>query len=152
MCRRTLSAPLEYAFPDGPLVKSLLAHISSGHTRLTARTGEMTSLFVSRPGNQFSNTTFCHFWKSLMKQVNKQEYFPPSLLRTMFVEEYTSAHGAEPDMWDGCAAIMGNSVAQWSRSYNPSAKRRKAKASIHSFTRRRESKKAKSDSDETDDE
>jgi len=131
--RRGGNAPLEYPLPDGPLVKALLAHINMGHTLLTEGNSGMTSLFVSRHGNQFSNATFCHFWKSLMRQVNKQEYFPPATLRTMFVEEYTSAHGAEPEMWDGCAAIMGNSVAQWKAHYNPSAKRRAANQAIQAF-------------------
>ena len=93
---------------------------SAGHTLLTdgRSAGGMTKLFVSHPGNAFSSTTFCHFWRSLMEQVTEQKYFAPSVLRTMFVEEYTAAHGAEPEMWDGCAAIMGNSVPQW---HNPSA-------------------------------
>lgn len=133
---------MEYALPDGALVKSLLAHINAGHTLLTLGQSGMTSLFVSRHGNQFSNATFCHFWKALMGQVNKQEYFPPSTLRTMFVEEYTSAHGAEPEMWDGCAAIMGNSVAQWRQNYNPSAKKRAADRAIQSFDEGRRQRNA----------
>jgi hypothetical protein len=133
---------LEYDFPDGALVKSLLAHINAGHTLLTdMKAGGMTKLFVSHPGNAFSSTTFCHFWESLMAQVDRQEYFAPSVLRTMFVEEYTAAHGAEPEMWDGCAAIMGNSVPQWRKHYNPSAKRREAAAAIESHTALREKRK-----------
>jgi hypothetical protein len=133
--RRGGAQHLEYDFPDGALVKSLLAHINAGHTLLTENSAGMTKLFVSRPGNAFNNSTFCHFWKTLMAQRGVvQDYFPPSVLRTMFVEEYTAAHGAEPDMWDGCAAIMGNSVPQWRKHYNPSAKRREAAAAIAGHT------------------
>jgi hypothetical protein len=54
------------------------------------------------------------------------KYFPPSIARTVFVEDYTSEYGVEPDMWDGAAVIMGNSTVQWRASYNPSRKRRDA--------------------------
>lgn len=136
--RRGGAQRLEYEFPDGALVKSLMAHINAGHTLLTQSSGGMTKLFVTHPGNAFSSATFCHFWKSLMAQVGEQEYFAPSVLRTMFVEEFTSAHGSEPEMWDGCAAIMGNSVPQWRKHYNPSASKRRAAAAIASHTALRE--------------
>ena len=139
--RRGAAQRLEYDFPDGALVKSLLAHINAGQTLLTQNSGGMTKLFVTHPGNAFSNPTFTHFWKSLMSQVGARDYFAPSVLRTMFVEEYTAAHGAEPEMWDGCAAIMGNSVDQWRKHYNPSARKRQAIASIQSHTALREKRK-----------
>ena len=141
--RRGGSQHLEYEFPDGALVKSLLVHINAGHTLLTdgRSAGGMTKLFVSHPGNAFSSTTFCHFWRSLMEQVTEQKYFAPSVLRTMFVEEYTAAHGAEPEMWDGCAAIMGNSVPQWRKHYNPSARRREAASAIRGHMAQREKRK-----------
>jgi hypothetical protein len=60
-----------------------------------------------------------------------QEYFPPSLARTMFVEDYTSEYGVPPEFWDGAAAIMGNSVAQWGQSYNPSKIRRLAQRAVN---------------------
>lgn len=148
MRRRGGNEPLTYTFPDGPLVKAFLAHINAGHALLTQRNQGLTTLFVSRWGNRFSNATFCHFWKTLMSQVAKQEYFPPSTLRTMFVEEYTSAHGSEPEMWDGCAAIMGNSVAQWEKHYNPSAKRRAVDRAIKSYTEGRAREAAAHEADE----
>jgi hypothetical protein len=58
------------------------------------------------------------------------KYFPPSLARTVFVEDYTSEYGVEPDMWDGAAVIMGNCTAQWKASYNPSRKRRDASQAL----------------------
>ena len=139
--RRGAAQHLEYDFPDGALVKSLLAHINAGHTLLTQNGGGMTKLFVTHPGNAFSNSTFTQFWKSLMGQVGAQEYFAPSVMRTMFVEEYTAAHGAEPEMWDGCAAIMGNSVPQWRKTYNPSSRKRGAAAAILSISALREKRK-----------
>ena len=107
---------MEFPFPDGPLVKALLAHIKEGHLLLTDSDSFFhgrETLFVSRHGNRFSNLeNFCHFWKALMGQFAKQDYFPPSTLRTTFVEEFTSVLGFEPDMWDGCAAITGSSVVR----------------------------------------
>ena len=137
--RRGGAAPLKYTFPDGTLVKLFLAHIGQGHNVLTMdsatwRAGKATppNLFVSRDGRAFSNATLVHYWSGLMAKVDTlgQSYFPPSLARTMFVEEYTSAHGADPSTWDGCAAIMGNSTRQWRDTYNPSRKRRAAQRAI----------------------
>ena len=141
--RRSGAAPLDYSFPDGPLVKMLLAHIKQGHRILTQSSGKkMVRLFVSKYGNEFSNVTFTHFWTSLMTggqvDTHGQAYFAPSVARTMFIEEWTASHGEEPETWDGCADIMGNSVSQWFKSYNPSYKRRRMDKAIKAHTRARD--------------
>jgi len=137
-CRRGGAAPLEYTFPSGPLTKLLLVHIKQGHEILTQTKGDskMVRLFVSSRGSAFKDpSNFTQYWEILMRQVDTmgQAYFAPSLARTMFVEDYTGAHGAEPEFWDGCAAIMGNTPAQWGASYNPSRKRRAAGQAVSSF-------------------
>ena len=140
-CRRGNPAPLEYTFPSGPLTKLLLTHIKQGHEIITQAKGDkMVRLFVTSKGNAFKDpSNFTQYWENLMRQVDTkgQAYFPPSLARTMFVEEYTGAHGAEPDYWDGCAAIMGNTPSQWRASYNPSRKRRAASQAVAAYHARR---------------
>ena len=49
-------------------------------------------------------------------------YFPPTDLRTVFVEDCTYAMPRET--WEGAAIVMGNSVRQWKPSYWPSRKKR----------------------------
>jgi hypothetical protein len=82
-------------------------------------------------GLEYNDVTFRNFWKWVMDSTaTNLKYFPPSLARTVFVEDYTSEYGVEPDMWDGAAVIMGNCTAQWKASYNPSRKRRDAKQAL----------------------
>jgi hypothetical protein len=132
---------MEYTFPGGPLTKLMLTHIKQGHQILTQTKGDkMVRLFVSAKGNAFAGpANFTQYWAQLMSQVDTrgQGYFAPSVARTMFVEEYTGAHGAEPEYWDGCAAIMGNTTAQWRANYNPSRKRRAAGQALADFQARR---------------
>jgi hypothetical protein len=131
--RRRSNSPLEYTLPRGPLSKLVLAHVKEGHKLLTLeREDSMLRLFVTKQGKEFNDATFCQFWETLMSSTaSGMKYFPPSLARTVFVEDYTSEYGVEPDMWDGAAVIMGNSTAQWSASYNPSRKRRIAGRAIN---------------------
>jgi hypothetical protein len=131
--RRHGSSPLTLVFPRGPLVKLMLAHVFAGQRMLTLERGDaMIRLFVTRQGKEFSDATFVHFWRTLMEatDTNGIEYFPPSKARTVFVEDYTSRYGVEPDMWDGAASVMGNCVRQWEASYNPSRRQRLAQKAV----------------------
>ena len=115
--------------PDGLLKKLLLAHIIGGRQLMTLeRAVPSNRLFVNDRGRPFNDSTFDHYWQKAMTTAAPfgLKYFPPSKARTIFVEEYTSVHNEEPDMWDGAAALMGNSVEQWRATYNPSRKRRLA--------------------------
>ena len=59
--------------------------------------------------------------------------FPPSLARTMFVDEFSAAFGVLPKDWaEGAANIMGNTVEQWKASYAPKRKSRLAQLAIAS--------------------
>lgn len=124
-----------FAVPDGSLHRLLLAHITEGHKILTLEQPDdmpMPRLFITSARRAFSNVTFVHYWKTAMRTAEPYNlpYFCPSQARTMFVEDYTSANGVEPEMWDGAAAVMGTTVEQWKASYNPSRKRRAVEQAV----------------------
>ena len=132
--------PLTYHFPSGPLTKLLLAHIKEGHRLITQCTGtEPPQLFISSAGNPFTDATFTQYWTQIMSSstARGQRPFPPSLARTMFIEEFTKIHGEMPDLWDGCSHVMGNSVNQWNKHYRISKKDRGAAAAITAHTEAR---------------
>ena len=131
--RRPTINDLEFTIPRGPLLKLFIVHIKAGHAILTADLNtEMLNLFVRENGKDFSSSQFTQMWMMLMSKTAPAglPYFRPSLGRTIFVEEYTSAAGAPPELWDGAAAVMGNTVRQWNATYNPSRKRRMAQGAV----------------------
>lgn len=121
---------VDVAFPRGVVSKLWAVHLGVGQQLLTHHLPfEQPRVFVSKPGNAFSDVTFTHYWERLMHDAEGEfdlHYFPPSMARTIFIEHYTSKHGVTPDLIDGAASIMGNSAAQWRATYNPSRKRRLA--------------------------
>ena len=134
--RRGTGCALEYTLPRGDITKLLLAHITQGHAILTLeKDPPPIRFFVSNAGNAFNDSTFDHYWENLLQKcpISIQmgvPHFPQGSARRMFVEEYTSARGVEPDMWDGAALIMGNSTKTWEKIYNPSRKHRLAQGSV----------------------
>lgn len=94
MYRRAGNAShLQFDIPRGPLLKLLLVHIRAGHRLITQESGDqMVNLLSTKRGKAFSNVTFIHYWAALMSEVDTmgQAYFPPSLARTMFIEQTTS--------------------------------------------------------------
>ena len=78
-------------------------------------------MFVSRGGTAFGDATFSQYWTMIMDKVDTmgQPHFPPSKARTMYVEHITSETGLPATMWDGVAAVMGNTTRQVGRSYKP---------------------------------
>jgi hypothetical protein len=98
--RGALGRPLQYRFPEGPLVQLFLAHIKEGHQLITQSGGGdaegmgVSTLFTSNVGQSFSDVTFRNYWKGIMESAvssgfTSQEYFAPGLLRVMFIEEFT---------------------------------------------------------------
>lgn len=81
----------------------LFIHINSGHDVLAGPF--QPSLFVSRCGNPFNDSTFVHFWDVHVLRRAPFPYFPPSMARRMFVQEYTGTFGMDPSMWDGAATV-----------------------------------------------
>ena len=123
-------AAIEFEFPSGPLTRMLLLHLDFGHKLITQSNGDnVMTLFNSRYGNSFSPQTYTHYWATIMKSASVP-YFPPSLARTSFVDEYTSTFGEEPAMWEGAATIMGNTVKTWMEAYNPRKRARDAQAAV----------------------
>ena len=59
------------------------------------------------------------------------DYFPPSLARTSFVSKYMEATGMTPNMWDGAATVMGNTVRTWSANYNPRKRARESQDAVN---------------------
>eukprot|EP00955_Chlamydomonas_euryale_P070239 360693-Chlamydomonas_euryale.AAC.1 len=128
---------MKYTIPCGPLTKLLLAHIMEGHTLLTQAGGTIVpNLIVTSRGEAYPcPSVFTQTWARIMKGCPIAarlglQYFAPSAARTIFVEGYTSTHGVGPELWEGAALIMGNSVQQWFQSYNPSKKRRLAQQTV----------------------
>lgn len=131
--RRQGSSVVEMVFPRGPMLKLFLAHVFEGHRLLTLEQERpIQRLFVNKKGSIFNDTTFVHFWASLMAQTDTggMSYFAPSYARTAFIEDYTSEFGVDPEMWDGAAIAMGNSLPQWGASYNPSRRSRMAQRAV----------------------
>ena len=133
-------APIRFDFPAGEVTDLLLAHVEHGHALLTAKHRDNSpQLFVRRSGRPFNDSVFSQFWRQLMQD----SAAPLDLLpftaqdaRTTFVEDYTSATGMHPDMWDGAAAVMGNTTRQWAASYNPSRQQRLAQAAVNAHRER----------------
>jgi hypothetical protein len=132
--------PLDITIPRGPLSFLLLAHITAGQEVLVG--GDINDpyrimpLFLSGGGNAFSDATFCQWWKALLKRSAPHiPHFAPTLARTSFVENYTSEYGLRPEMWDGAAAIMGNSVNTWFKNYNPRHRNKKAQEVVAMHSR-----------------
>lgn len=132
---------LTFNFPRGDLSKLMLTHIKQGHPTIHLESPTTTvNLFTTRQGNPFSDATFCHYWRTTIKNCPIAHhmglsYFKPSAARNMFVEDYTGANGVAPDMWDGAAVLMGNSVRQWEMSYGSSKRKRGAQEAADSHAR-----------------
>ena len=71
------------------------------------------------------------FVVSLITNSSYDSSYPPPLTLCARVT------GQRPDTWEGVALVMGNSVAQWKASYNPSRKRRLAQAAVRAHTQAR---------------
>jgi hypothetical protein len=123
---------VELVIPDSLLLKLWLAHIVEGRELLTLESPfPARTMFVSEGGNSFTPSTLVHYWSTTMRRTaaeHELEYFRPSRARTIFVEEFSKMHGHSPELLDGAAAIMGNSVEQWHATYNPNRKKRLAEA------------------------
>jgi hypothetical protein len=122
----------------------LLVHVRAGRQLLTQESGDegrsLLRLFVTtHAGRAFDDVTFNQFWHKAMRDTEAAVFgvgpFPPSQGRSSFVEAYTDlGGGAEPEFWEGAAAIMGNTTDQWRASYNPSHKQRAADATLAAYS------------------
>lgn len=128
--------PVSFNVPKGDLLDLMVVHIKRGRPTLNCTfscmlQGELSPyLFVSNIGNSFSDSTFVHYWDTLM--ANSRDFgfqrFPPTYGRTIFVEAYTEA--GDPALMEGASIVMGNSLKQWRAHYNPSRRRRMVESSV----------------------
>lgn len=146
--------PLSFKVPNGNLLDLLMVHIERGRQALDSSyaclmQGEVSPyLFVSNQGKTFSDSTFVHYWDSLMSNAKQFgfERFPPTYARTIFIEDFTLT--GEASLMEGASMVMGNSVRQWEATYNPSRKRRLVENSVaghQMFIRKSELKKKQDD-------
>jgi hypothetical protein len=130
--RRMSAEKYKYSvdLPRNDLNALLFIHTKAGRDILTLATHDdepETRLFVSDAGMAFTDATFTQYWGKVMRQgalTHALPYFAPSKARTIFVEAYMGATATDPEVWEGAAAIMGNSPRQWRDSYTPNRKRR----------------------------
>ena len=121
-----------------PLTRLLLIHMDEGHALLSRKvaggTAQAVHLFRHTNGKSFADDKvfFSTYWANLMKATAPPDvpHFPPSRARKSFVEWYVMEHGDAPDLWDGSADIMGNSIRQWQDTYNVSRKRRRMQSAV----------------------
>jgi hypothetical protein len=93
------------------------------------------SLFLTGSGKGFSDANFSQYWTKLMTTATDIEPLPAVKFRTIFVENYTLKHGGAPeDLWEGAAAIMGNTPRTWTRVYNPSRRKRLASEVVAEYS------------------
>lgn len=126
------SHDISFFIPHGDFFKLLMAHIMFGHDVISMGM-PIEELFFSCGMMRFSNATFTQYWEKLMGWDGSTfglSYFPPSFARKIFIEDYMATHGAEPDMLDGAAAVMGNTVKQWKASYMPQRRKRLASMAV----------------------
>ena len=146
---------IEYDLPSqpNPLTKLMLVHIDEGQsTNQDYCAVERTPfLFLTNQGRPFTLTksAFTAYWTQLMDRTAPANVirFPPSLARKSFVEWYTLEYGEEPEMWDGAADIMGNSVRKWKEVYNVSNKKRRMQKTVDRFSERHSAADASWDDD-----
>lgn len=129
--------------PDGLLNKLLFIHARDGHALLTQGDGGQASqgrFFVNPArGQRFDDSGFSNWWKNMMERGGAVKtygvsFFPPSRARNIFVISYRKHNEGEPsDVFEGAAAIMGNSPKQWDASYDMKKRQREADLMMRSF-------------------
>lgn len=131
--------PTRITLPDSPMTACLKAYLSAGRDRLLevawSNENPVTGrLFLSGSGAPFKDSTFVHYWSTLMATAKEfgLNYFPPTAARTIFIEDFTRSADAED--WPGAAIVMGNSVRQWIASYWPSRRNRLAQSVVDRFS------------------
>lgn len=121
--------PLDIILPQGPLTSLWLYWISC-----VPLLTQDPVVFISRasPPLPFSASTFCAYWKFLMKSSFKGTLFPPGQGRSIFVDEATEK--MDESTWDRMAAVMGSSAAMWRKTYAHTLRRRQMQGGVEIFS------------------
>ncbi len=128
---------------DGLLNKLLLVHARDGHPLLTEEDGGASSsgrFFVNPShGQRFNCSDFSNWWSNMMRQGGAVSnfgltVFAPTKARNIFVTEFKKHQGPNSaDVFEGAAAIMGNTPRQWKESYDYGLRQREADRMMDAF-------------------
>jgi hypothetical protein len=77
------------------------------------------------PGKS-GHARFTQYWATALKCAGF--YFCPQEGRTTYIAD--AMRTLPPQVWPGAASIMGNSVKQWEKSYNPTLKQQRIDATL----------------------
>ena len=91
-------------------------------------------LFVDDKGRQFTDATFCLYWKGLLEKAGSHAQFPPQRLRHIFVDERRGADRVAGPSDRGAAMVMGNSERTWDAIYDIRFHRRHAQHAVDAMT------------------
>lgn len=80
--------PIQFFLPD-ELAAATQVYVER-HRPLLAAPGART-LFVTLAGDEFEQSGFCSYWKSMLAAANAQSSFPPRLLRHIWVRTMLAA-------------------------------------------------------------
>jgi len=136
------NAIIEVALPH-QLDELLHEYLVRGHSMVAPG---QPYVFANRKGLPFGDaSSLTAYWHDLMKRLGCPAKFPPNRLRHIFVDERGGKDRAEGPTDKGAAQLMGNSVKQWSQSYDLKFHRREAAEAMEAMAPWREAmlKKAK---------
>lgn len=88
-------------------------------------------MFCDKKGRPFEAAApFNYYWTGVLQKLGSPAVFPPSRIRHIFVDERRSLDPAPGPSNHGAATVMGNSVAQWDRSYDLGMRSRETQAAV----------------------
>ena len=90
-------------------------------------------MFVDKNGQAFEDCTFTTYWYGLLRRLGCKQAFPPSWLRHIFVDERRSKARVEGPSDVGASQVMGNSVAQWDKTYDLEYDSRNAQEAVNAM-------------------
>ena len=136
---------------SGVLHTLILLHLVHGRSVLAG--AQHSFLFMNRNAKPFDDSGFSNYWQVLLN--NGKTYwpdidldtFPPSVARTMFVDDFMRRFGHAPDLLEGASAVMGNTPQQWRRNYDPHRRGRLATAAVNHMEERTSGRRSRANSE-----
>ncbi len=140
---RSKPISITYVLPPGQLTDLLLLHINEGYGIMTEKLGKQSCLFMDRvTGEEFSDQTFCTWWKSVLKAKNYgiggfEPYFSANTGRRIYCEWYTAVSGYAAEEWSSAGACMGNGPKVWLSHYAPTVRQRMMQHAVDNHAAKR---------------
>lgn len=133
---------ITYVLPPGQLTDLLLLHINEGHDVMTKKFGRQPCLFMNRLGEEFSDQTFCVWWKRVLSAKyygihGFTPYFAANFGRRIFCEWYTAVSGYAAEEWSSAGACMGNGPKVWLSHYAPTVRQRMMQHAVDNHVAKR---------------